>query len=229
VGTCLRWLAELQEIPAAPKLPRIVVPEHAPRIPTPAEVRSLLDAIPWRLRGQWLARSQLGLRPSEAQRANVADWRFEPETFALPDGSDLVAHTLTVRGKGGRVRLLPVPAAWELSVWIGEHAEPRDALRGEAAPLFTNPAANADNPAGRWTKASSRRAWLAASRRAGMLDRGRPRYPENEAMRHAFATHAAAAGVELLRLSEFLGHSDPRTTRRYRKLGAAAFVEVVKR
>ena len=36
------------------------------------------------------------------------------------------------------------------------------------------------------------------------------------------------AGVELLKLSEFLGHSDPRTTRRYRKLGAAAFIDVVK-
>ena len=79
-------------------------------------------------------------------------------------------------------------------------------------------------------KASSRRVWLTASNAAGLLEtKYRPRYTENEAMRHAFATHAAAAGTNLATLSKFLGHSDPRTTSRYAKLSARAFLEVVKR
>ena len=166
-----------------PPLPTVQRQEYVPRIPSPAEVQQLLDAIPWRLRGQWLARSQLGLRPSEAQRANVSDWRFEPETFRLPDGSELRAHILTVRGKGGRVRMLPVPASWGLAVWIGEHCDPRGALRDDDAPLFVNPEADPHkNPAGRWMKASSRRVWLTASNAAGLLEtKYRPRYTENEA------------------------------------------------
>ena len=232
IGTCFRWLHRRQEVPRVPPLPSVKIPEHTPRIPSPAQVQQLLDAIPWHLRGQWLARSQLGLRPSEAQRANVADWRFEPEAFRLRDGSEMRAHTITIRGKGGRVRVLPVPATWELAVWIDEHREAKDALRGDAAPLFANPAADlSENPAGRWTKASSRRVWLAACRTCSLMEsQWTPRFTENESMRHAFATHSVALpGADLALLSELMGHADIRTTRRYRKLGPGAFLEVVKR
>ncbi|MGH0031688.1 MAG: tyrosine-type recombinase/integrase [Myxococcota bacterium] len=230
IRTCLRWLEDGQEIQGVPRMPSVRVPEHAPTIPGPGDVQRLLDAIPWRLRGQWLARSQLGLRPSEAQRLNVADWRFEPEVFRLRDGTEAAAHLLTVRGKGGLVRVLPVPPSWEVAVWIGEHADPRDALRGDAAPLFTNPHAAADeNPAGRWTKASSRRVWLAACRACDLMQsEWRPRYAENESMRHAFATHSGNSGAELLAISRFLGHRDPRTTNLYLKSGPAALLDVVK-
>lgn len=229
VGTCLRWLARRQEIERVPELPDVRVPEYVARIPSAAEVTRLLDAIPWRVRGQWLARSLLGLRPSEAWRASVSDWRFEPEPMRVSDGSTILAHTLTVRAKGERVRLLPVPADWPLSAWIAEHVKREDALQGDRVPLFPNPNATEQPP--RWTNDTSRRAWLHACKATGLLlSPRRPRYRENEAMRHAFATWAAAdVTLDLLRLTEFMGHSDPRTTRRYRKLGAGALVGVVKR
>ena len=230
VRTCLRWLEDGQEIPRVPRIPAVRVPEHVPCIPGPGDVLHLLDAIPREIRGQWLARSQLGLRPSEAQRANVADWRFEPETFRTRDGTEVAVHLLTVRGKGGLVRVLPVPTTWEVAAWIGEHRDPRDALRGDEAPLFVNPEADlAKNPNRLWTKASSRRVWLAACRRCDlMLSEYTPRYPENEAMRHAFATHCANSGGDMAAISKYLGHRDQRTTALYMRSGPGALLEVVK-
>ncbi|MHC4507261.1 MAG: tyrosine-type recombinase/integrase [Planctomycetota bacterium] len=206
VGTCLRWLARRGEIDGPPELPAVQVPEYAPRIPAPAAQERLLAAIPWEKRGLFLARGYMGLRPSEAIRANASDYDFERDL-------------LTVHGKGWRVRYLP--ADGEVIRWVRKHHEPLPALRDVNAPgrpLFPNP--DAQDPEKRWTPASARRVMLAAMKATGL------RFKPNEALRHAFGTGAANRGVEIERIGHYLGHTDPRTTRRYAKLAGEQLVDV---
>ena len=204
LGTCLRWLARRREIPAAPELPAVRVPDHRPRIPSPGAMARILEAIPAEARGLFLARGRMGLRPAEARRACLGDW-------------DAEAGVLTVRGKGDRVRYLPADA--EVADWLAAQA----GAGFGAEPLFPNP-----ETGGRWSESATRRAWMAASRRAGEVDEaGRPRFRENEGLRHAFGTHAVNRGVTLDRAGKYMGHSDPKTTARYAKLSTATLGEVV--
>lgn len=209
VGTFLNWLRRRGELEAVPELPTVQVPEHAPRIPTPEAQDRILDAIPWRKRGAFLARGYMGLRPSEAARANVEDYDFDTDT-------------LTVHGKGGRVRYLP---ADELVVaWIRAHHQPALPLRDvdtPPRPLFANP--DAVNEEKRWTPAAARRTMLAAMRATGL------RFRPNEALRHAFGTGAANRGVGIERVGSYLGHTDTRTTKRYAKLARVGLAEVLRR
>ncbi len=203
VGTCLRWLARRQDLPAAPPLPVTHVPEHQPKIPTPAVLERILEAIPWELRGSFLARGFMGLRPSEAWRANVGDYDFE-------------ADTLSVLGKGGRLRVLPADEL--VAEWIHEHVDPETTFG--ASPLFPNPRAEDDT--GRWSRAASRRVWRRACTEVGAS------FQENEGLRHAFGTHAVNRKVPLDRTGAFMGHSASVTTKRYAKLSTVGLVDVLR-
>jgi integrase len=206
VGTCLRWLRKRGDLDGVPELPEVQVGEYAPRIPTPEAQDRLLAEIPWRKRGAFLARGYMGLRPSEAIRANVDDYDFDRDL-------------LTVQGKGGRVRYLP--ADGEVARWIHDQVEPPPHLRDvtePARPLFANP--DAQGAEKRWTPASARRVMLQAMKAAGL------KFKPNEALRHAFGTGAANRGIEIERVGHYLGHTDPRTTKRYAKLAGEALVDV---
>jgi integrase/recombinase XerD len=48
-----------------------------------------------------------------------------------------------------------------------------------------------------------------------------------EGTRHTFATNALAAGANDRALQDFLGHRDPKMTRKYAKLRPAALAQVV--
>jgi len=207
VGTCLRWLRKRGDLEVVAELPEVQIPEHAPRIPTPEAQDRLLAAIPWEKRGAFLARGYMGLRPSEAIRANVRDYDFERDV-------------LTVHGKGGRVRYLP--ADGEVARWIHDQVERPARLRDAAAParpLFPNPdAQNADK---RWTPAAARRVVRAAMAATGLW------FKPNEALRHCFATSAAGRGVDIEKVGFYLGHADhSKTTKRYVKLAGEALVDV---
>lgn len=206
VGTCLRWLVRRGDLHTMPELPTVAVPEYAPTIPTPAAQDRLLAAIPWDLRGIFLVRGLMGLRPSEARRARVSDWDWE-------------RHLLVVRGKGWRVRYLP--ADGEVNRWVEAHVDPASRLRDAQAPpspLFRNPRAWGEGCG--WTKASEARVWRAACKKVGM------RFQPNEGLRHAFATHAVNRDVPMEKLRYFMGHSDEKTTRRYAKLAGERLVDV---
>lgn len=97
VGTFLKWLARRQEISHAPELPTIRIRRADPHIPDPITQGRLFAAIPWEVRGVFLARGQHGLRPSEARRARVSDWNAQPQAIRLRDGSELECHALSVR------------------------------------------------------------------------------------------------------------------------------------
>lgn len=124
------------------------------------------------------------------------------------------APFLTVTGKGGATRLVPVGArALEaLSRWL--------ALRPEAAPsrwLF---------PSGKGQHLSRVRLFqlikgLAA--RAGLDPAG----ISPHVLRHAFATHLLEGGADLRVLQSLLGHADISTTQIYTHVDAARLVALV--
>jgi len=207
VGTCLRWLKERHQIREVPKLPPVSIPENPKHVPAEKVQAAILAEIPLELRGQFLVRGFNGLRPSEAWRTSRADW-------------DRESKSLRVRGKGGKVRTLPIHP--DVEHWLEEHAAPIPANTHPAAvPLFPNPRGEAP---GWWTKASSRRVWLAACRKVDV------EFEENASLRHAFGTYLANEDeVDMEKLSRFMGHTDLRTTRRYTKLGPRGLVSVLRK
>jgi integrase len=219
VRTFLNWLERRREIAVAPKVPSVTVGEYVPTIPTPAVQERVLGAIDWRLRGLFLSRGFLGLRPSEARNANLADYRFDP------DGKDV----LTIpKSKSNRFRLLPVPAP--LSAWVREH-RPIGNLRdadSKPEPLFDNPKTRGD---GRWHQSSERRVLLAAMTTCGV------KYRPNEFLRHAFGTNTAnrllaegnGEGDSIRILMAIMGHTESKTSARYIRLATEGMEYVVAR
>jgi site-specific recombinase XerD len=173
--------------------------QKLPRVPRPADTAALLDAagsiavgdVPQARRD--LAVLELlygaGLRVSECCGLGVGD-------------VDLRRRTITVLGKGAKVRRLPLGEAAHdaVSAYLrharGEMlAEPTDAL-------FVNSRGR------RLTPRDARR----------ILDRfpfadGRTAHPH--ALRHAFATHLLEGGADLRAVQELLGHADVGTTQVY--------------
>ena len=217
VGTCLRWLAKRGEIDVAPELPAVTVPEYVPNVPTPEQQDALLGAIPWELRGLFLSRGNMGVRPEEALRADVADWHWETDR-------------LKVRGKGARERI--VPADEETAAWVREFVNPGDRLRSADAaprPLFRNP--RAQTPDGRWTKASARRVLRAGMKATELYFR------PNEALRHGFGTRLAnrllADGYTSTDASRvimaIMGHTEVKTSNRYVRLATERMERVMRK
>ncbi len=117
------------------------------------------------------------------------------------DDVDLGGHRLTVWGKGGKQRAVPLsePAAQALRRWLRDG---RPAMVTEATPaaaVFVNARGH------RLTPRDVRRI---VDRRAAA-----PTHPH--ALRHTFATHLLDGGADLRVVQELLGHSDLATTQRY--------------
>jgi integrase/recombinase XerD len=204
LGTFFNWLKRRGEIDRAPELPVLSVPDHAPRIPSPAQLRAILAEIPLPDRGLFLARGLMGLRPLEARKSQLGDFSSS-------------AKSLRVRGKNSKARFLPVAA--EVAAWVDEFRP----AGFPSEPLFPNP-----KTGGEWYPSSSRRAWAAACKRAGAVGGdGKPAFRENEGLRHAFATHAVNRAVGLDRVGAFLGHTSPTTTKRYAKLATETLADVL--
>jgi integrase len=221
VRTFLRWLARRGEIRSAPEIPTVRVPEYVPDVPTAAVQERVLGTIPWRSRGVFMARGFMGLRPSEARNADLADYWFDP--------GDEQRDVLTVRkSKSNRFRLIPAPAP--VVAWVREFhsvSNLRDA-DSPAVPLFDNPNGM---DAGRWSGSSERRVLLAAMKACGVKHR------PNELLRHAFGTDAAnrllaegnsPADVSRL-IMAIMGHTEVKTSARYVRLATEGLERIVSR
>jgi integrase/recombinase XerD len=112
---------------------------------------------------------------------------------------------LSVRGKGGRERLVPLNGATEIAL-----KEYRDALASLARPegkwLFP-----ADSAKGHMTRQAMARDLKAIASRAG-LDATKV---SPHVLRHAFATHLLSGGADLRVVQTLLGHADISTTQIY--------------
>jgi integrase/recombinase XerC len=158
------------------------------RAPPPAAVDNDPDSIRWRddavlelLYGSGLRVAELcGLRPGDV---------------------DLRVGTVTVWGKGGKQRQVPItpPAVAALGAWLerGRVELARDDTPADA--VFLNQ---------RGRRLAPRDVRRIIDRRASS-----PTHPH--ALRHTFATHLLDGGADLRVVQELLGHADLSTTQHY--------------
>jgi integrase len=154
----------------------------------------------------------MGLRPREAHRALVEDYR----RGAADDGSEDV---LRVRAKANRDRLVPVDL--EVAKWVREH---RPALAEAGEFLFPGPYGR------EWANQTARR-WLLKAMKESC---GRVWKP-NEAMRHCFGTRAATlmlrggdAQQDVIRkIMTTMGHTSHTTSQRYVELATDSLRDIL--
>ena len=129
-----------------------------------------------------------GLRISEALALDSRDWPFR--------------EALTIRGKGGRERRVPVlPVAHQA---VAAYLEIAPWPVTEAQPLFRGARG------GRLGQQVVSRMMQIARQSLGLPPSATP-----HALRHSFATHLLAAGGDLRTIQELLGHASLSTTQVY--------------
>lgn len=140
--------------------------------------------------------------------------RISEAVGAAVDALDLTAGTVTLTGKGGRTRLVPLGgyAARALTAWL---ADGRPALLS-AAPagrsgghsLFVNARGGALSRQSAWSILRE------AARRAGLPVTG-ARAVSPHTLRHSYATHLLDGGADVRVVQELLGHASVTTTQVY--------------
>ena len=125
------------------------------------------------------------------------------------------APLLTVTGKGGAARMVPVSgrARLALSAWIAHHP---------GGSRFVFPA-GPTAPTGHLTRIRLYQLIKALAIRAGLA----PEKVSPHVLRHAFATHLLEGGADLRVLQTLLGHADIATTQIYTHVDAARLVALV--
>ena len=140
-----------------------------------------------------------GLRISEALGLNLGD---------RPAGD-----VMTIRGKGGKQRLVPVLPAVDAAIDSYLEACPH-ALSPEG-PLFVGVRGARLNPRAIQAVVARLRAAL-----------GLPETATPHALRHSFATHLLSAGGDLRTIQELLGHASLSTTQHYTEVDTERLAEV---
>ncbi|SCG49406.1 integrase/recombinase XerD [Micromonospora halophytica] len=136
--------------------------------------------------------------------------RISEAVGAAVDDLDVDEGTATLRGKGGRTRLVPIGgyAVAALRAWL-VRARPGlvAAGRGTSA-VFVNARGGALTRQGAWT--ILRR----AAQRAGLPVDG-PHAVSPHTLRHSYATHLLDGGADVRVVQELLGHASVTTTQVY--------------
>jgi integrase/recombinase XerC len=205
----LAFAAEQQGRPA--QIPRTRAPRRPRTLPRPVapdEVMNLAQDAADSASSDWIGARDLaillllygaGLRVAEALSLTARD---------LPVGA-----TLRVTGKRSKTRVVPVvPAVREaIEDYVRQCPYP---LSGDE-PLFVGARGKRLNPD------LVRRSVAAARNRLGLPDSLTP-----HALRHSFATHLLARGVDLRALQELLGHASLSSTQIYTAVDAARLLDV---
>jgi len=135
------------------------------------------------------------------------------EALSLTGGVRPIGQTLRITGKRSKTRIVPImPAVREaIEDYVRQCPWPIE----RDAPLFHGARGGPLNPD------LVRRAVAAARRRLGLPDSLTP-----HALRHSFATHLLARGVDLRALQELLGHASLSSTQIYTAVDAARLLDV---
>jgi integrase/recombinase XerC len=135
------------------------------------------------------------------------------EALSLTGGVRPIGDTLRVTGKRSKTRIVPImPAVREA---IEDYARQCPWPIERETPLFLGARGGPLNPD------LVRRAVAAARKRLGLPDSLTP-----HGLRHSFATHLLARGVDLRALQELLGHASLSSTQIYTAVDAARLLDV---
>jgi site-specific recombinase XerD len=176
------------------KVPWPRQPKRLPEVPSPEEIKSLLDAAPsLRTRAMLMLAYGAGLRLSEVASLRAADVDSQRGVLRVRSG----------KGRKDRITVLPPTLLDALRAWW--RARPKG---GE--PLF--PGRQADRGLSHNAIAQRFNEAVAAS--------GLTRRMTFHTLRHAFATHLLEGGVDVVTIQALLGHASLHTTLRYLRLRA---------
>ena len=180
-------------------LPRPIAPDDIMAL---GDTMAARDAPAWVQARDWAVLLLLygaGLRISEATGLKAE---------ILP-----VGETLRIIGKGNKPRVVPVLP--QLREAIAHYAALAPFALERDQPLFRGTRGGPLSPA------LVRRAMMNARRLLGLPEDATP-----HALRHSFATHLLAGGVDLRSLQELLGHASLSSTQIYTQVGAAHLLDV---
>lgn len=179
-------------------LPRPVTPDDALGLAETVEAMALEDWTGARDRAVLLLLYGAGMRIAEALSLKGSDYPL--------------AERLTVTGKGGKQRVVPILPIVRDAVMEYVRRSPWPVEKD--VPLFRG-ARGGPLGQGMVQKATAR-----ARKALGLPDTATP-----HALRHSFATHLLGAGADLRSLQELLGHASLGSTQIYTKVDAATLLE----
>ncbi|WP_372800008.1 tyrosine recombinase XerC [Paracoccus seriniphilus] len=210
IRSFLRWISDREgfDLSAALSTRSPKYARSLPRPLTPEQARGALDIVSTGHETPWVSARDVavmtllwgcGLRISEALKLNGSDWPFR--------------EALTITGKGGRQRQVPVlPVA-------------RDAVAQYLQlcpwPLVADEALFRGVRGGRLDSGL-----ISAALRKARAALGLPPTATPHALRHSFATHLLAAGGDLRTIQELLGHASLSTTQVYTGVDDAQLMSV---
>lgn len=180
-------------------LPRPVTPDEAINLAAGVEENAAIEWIGARDRAVLLLLYGAGLRIAEA--------------LSLTGGALPLGDVLTVTGKGGKQRAVPILPL--VAAAVADYAAKSPWPTERDQPLFRGARGG---PLGQGMVQKA----MARARTA----LGLPTTATPHALRHSFATHLLSAGADLRSLQELLGHASLGSTQIYTKVDAAVLLDV---
>jgi integrase/recombinase XerC len=178
-----------------------------PRPITPDEATNLAEMVASSANEEWIgARDRAVLLLLYGAGLRIA------EALSLTANDVPLSETLSVTGKGGKQRIVPILPLVAEAVTAYVQANPWPMERGD--PLFRG-AKGGPLSQGMVQKAVAK----------ARIVLGLPATATPHALRHSFATHLLGAGADLRSLQELLGHASLGSTQIYTKVDAATMLE----